>query len=534
MVNVGGVKRGNGLLATQGTANTNLVKTPYKKEKYTQQQLMELAQCANDPKYFLMNFCYIQHPVKGRMKFALYPYQIDLVDTYHEFRYSISMLARQTGKSTCAAGYLLWYAMFNPDQTILIAAHKYSGAQEIMQRIRFAYEHIPDHIRAGATSYNKGSLEFDNGSRIIAQATTENTGRGLSISLVYLDEFAFVRPNIAREFWTSLSPTLATGGKCIITSTPNQDDDQFAQIWNEARKNMDEYGNETKMGRNGFAHFLATWQVHPDRDDDWAKEEQAKIGEERFRREHNCEFIAFDETLIDSIKLFNMVARDPTSKLGQVRWYKPLDTEKIYMVGLDPSLGTGGDYSAIQVYEMPGMKQVAEWQHNRTTIQRQIRIIQQICQFMVSEGVHEDSIYYSIENNTLGEAALVMLEELGEENIPGTMLTEPKKPGPGRQRRGFTTTHKTKVTACAKLKQWIESDKMEVASRNLLAELKTFIARGNSYAAKEGETDDLVMAGVLVVRMAMELTKYEDRAFEDLKGQPQDEDYEEPMPFSIM
>ena len=184
MVNVGGVKRGNGLLATQGTANTNLVKTPYKKEKYTQQQLMELAQCANDPKYFLMNFCYIQHPVKGRMKFALYPYQIDLVDTYHEFRYSISMLARQTGKSTCAAGYLLWYAMFNPDQTILIAAHKYSGAQEIMQRIRFAYEHIPDHIRAGATSYNKGSLEFDNGSRIIAQATTENTGRGLSTCLL--------------------------------------------------------------------------------------------------------------------------------------------------------------------------------------------------------------------------------------------------------------------------------------------------------------------------------------------------------------
>ena len=115
---------------------------------------------------------------------------------------------------------------------------------------------------------------------------------------------------------------------------------------------------------------MATWQVHPDRDDDWAKEEQAKIGEERFRREHNCEFIAFDETLIDSIKLFNMVAKDPTSKLGQVRWYKPLDADKIYMVGLDPSLGTGGDYSAIQVYEMPRMKQVAEWQHNRTTISK--------------------------------------------------------------------------------------------------------------------------------------------------------------------
>ena len=515
--------------------DTNLVKKPFKTEKFTQDQVTEIRRCITDPKYFLLQHCNIQHPTKGRMKFNLYEYQKRLVDVYHQNRYSIAMLPRQTGKSTCAAGYLLWYAMFIPDSTILIAAHKYSGAQEIMQRIRFMYETLPNYIRAGVTSYNKGSLEFDNGSRIIAQATTENTGRGLSISLVYLDEFAFVRPNIAREFWTSLSPTLATGGKCIITSTPNQDDDQFAQIWNEARKMIDEYGNEQKTGRNGFASYLATWQVHPDRDDDWAQEEQSKIGEERFRREHNCEFIAYDETLIDSIKLFNMVAKDPLEKMGQVRWYKKPEQDKLYLVGLDPSLGTGGDFSAIQVYEMPGMRQVAEWQHNKTTIQRQLRIIQQICEYLVVEGgVHEDSIYYSIENNTLGEAALVMLEEMGEENIYGTMLTEPKKPGPGRLRRGFTTTHKSKVTACAKLKQWVESDKLEVASRNLLQELKTFCAKGNSYAAKEGETDDLVMAAVLIVRMALEVTKYEDKAFLDLKGQPQDEEYEEPMPFSIL
>ena len=234
--------------------DTKLTKTPYKKEKYTEEQLLELALCSQDPKHFMKKHCFIQHPTKGRMKFKLYDFQEDLVDTYHNNRYSISMLARQTGKSTCAAGYLLWYAMFNPDQTILIAAHKYSGASEIMQRIRFAYETLPDFIRAGVTSYNKGSLEFDNGSRIIAQSTTENTGRGLSISLAYLDEFAFVRPNIAKEFWTALSPTLSTGGKCIITSTPNQDDDQFAQIYREADKAQDEFGNntETGLGKNGF------------------------------------------------------------------------------------------------------------------------------------------------------------------------------------------------------------------------------------------------------------------------------------------
>jgi len=514
--------------------DTKLTKTPYKREEYTQEQLLNLAKCAQDPKYFMTEFCYIQHPVKGRMKFNLFDYQRELVDVYHENRYSIAMLARQMGKSTAAAGYLLWYAMFNPDQTILIAAHKYSGAQEIMQRIRFAYETLPDFIRAGVTAYNKGSLEFDNGSRIVAQATTENTGRGLSISLAYLDEFAFVRPSIAREFWTSLSPTLATGGKCIITSTPNQDDDQFAQIWKESLKNLDEYGNEQKVGRNGFANYLADWKAHPDRDREWAAVEEGKIGEERFRREHNCEFIAYDETLIDSLKLILLQGKDPWAKQGQVRWFKPVEKDKLYMVGLDPSLGTGGDNAAIQVYELPGLKQVAEWQHNKTPIQQQMRILQQIIKYLQDEGVPEESIYYSLENNTLGEAALVMLEEMGEENIGGTMITESRRRGPGRIRKGFTTTHKSKLAACAKLKQWVETDRIEIASKNLLRELKTFVARGQSYAAKEGETDDLVMALLLVVRMTQEVTKYEDSVFDFLQGEVEDDDYEEPMPMSFL
>ena len=515
--------------------DTKLTKTPYRKEKYTEEQLLELALCTQDPKHFMKEHCFIQHPTQGRMKFSLYDFQEELVDTYHNNRYSISMLARQTGKSTCAAGYLLWYAMFNPDQTILIAAHKYSGASEIMQRIRFAYETLPDYIRAGVTAYNKGSLEFDNGSRIVAQSTTENTGRGLSISLAYLDEFAFVRPNIAKEFWTSLSPTLATGGKCIITSTPNMDDDQFAQIWRDAQKNQDEFGNETNEGINGFAHYLATWEVHPDRDQEWADVEQGKIGEERFRREHKCEFIAFDETLIDSIKLSNMEARDPYAISGQVRWYTPVAKGKLYMIGLDPSLGTGGDNSAIQVYSMPGMKQVAEWMHNRTTVQGQIKILREIAQFIESETNGDCEIYYSMENNTLGEAALVVVEETGEENFPGTFLSETRQHGNAkRYRRGFTTTHKAKINACAKLKYWVETEKLEIASKPLLRELKTFIARGNSYAAKDGEHDDLVMSLNLIVRMSLEVSKYEEDAFDYLNDDFEDSDGMEPMPFSLL
>ncbi len=167
----------------------SLVKNPYVKTVFeTDQQLQDFIKCC-DPTtgylYFMDNFFYIQHPTKGGMLYHPWPYQERLIDTYHRYRFSISLMPRQSGKSTSAAGYLLWYAMFNPDSTILIAAHKYTGAQEIMQRIRYAYENCPDHIKAGVTTYNKGSLDFENGSRIVSATTTENTGRGMSVSLLY-------------------------------------------------------------------------------------------------------------------------------------------------------------------------------------------------------------------------------------------------------------------------------------------------------------------------------------------------------------
>jgi len=206
-----------------------------------------------------------------------------------------------THNTTCAAGYLLWYAMFNPDQTILIAAHKYTGAQEIMQRIRYAYELCPDHIRAGVTNYNKGSIEFENGSRIVSATTTGNTGRGMAISLLYCDEFAFVAPNIADEFWTSISPTLATGGRAIITSTPNSDEDTFASIWKEAENKFDEFGNTSDVGTNGFFSYTVGWDAHPDRDEEWRKAEVGRIGEERFRREYGCVNAEAQLTVMDKL-----------------------------------------------------------------------------------------------------------------------------------------------------------------------------------------------------------------------------------------
>ncbi len=505
-----------------------LVKQPYKKERYTDVQIAEIVKSATDPVYFIQEYMWVQHPTKGRVRFQLYDYQVELIKCYHENRYSINMLGRQMGKSTCAAGYLLWYAMFVPDSTILIAAHKYTGSQEIMQRVRFMYENLPEWIKAGATSYNKGSIDFDNGSRIVSATTTENTGRGMSITLVYLDEFAFVPPRIAKEFWTALSPTLATGGKCIITSTPNQDNDQFAQIWNEANKRVDAYGNEQKVGKNGFASIKYIWSDHPDRDDEWGETEKSKIGEERFLREHECIFITADETLVSSMMLTGLKYSEPISRVGQLRVYTPIEKDYTYVVGWDPSLGTGSDPAAIQIFRLPDLVQVAEWQHNKTDVRGQLRVLVAILDHLKESGIDNDHLYWSVENNTLGEAALVAITEYGEERIAGYFLSEP-----GGKRRGFNTTNKSKLAACTKLKYYIESNKMQPKSKNLIQELKTFVAHGASFAAKEGETDDLVMATLLVVRLVEHLMKYDEKTYNTLVER-NSVDFLAPMPIGII
>jgi hypothetical protein len=518
----------------------NLVKKAHATQRYTEQQVNDLLTCSDPvtgPAYFLGNFFNIQHPTKGKIKYDAFDYQKTLLDSYHGHRFSVNMLGRQMGKTTTAVGYLLWYAMFVPDATILIAAHKYTGAQEIMQRLRYAYETCPDFIRCGVTSYNKQSIEFDNGSRIVAQTTTETTGRGMSISLLYCDEFAYVAPNIAVEFWTSISPTLATGGKAIITSTPNSDEDQFAQIWNEANKRFDEFGNEQIIGRNGFYPFMAIWSQHPDRDEVWAETERSRVGAERFEREHECRFLIFDETLINSISLSNLEGMEPILKMGQARWYKKIDTACTYIVALDPSLGTGGDPAAIEILELPSLIQVCEWHHNSTPVQAQARILRDLCKYIEGEFNRDGlnaSIYYSVENNTVGESALVAINELGEETIPGLFLSEPIKKGHVRRfRKGFNTTHSAKLNSCAKLKQLIETKKITINSKSLISELKTFIASGITFKAKTGQHDDLVAALLLLMRMVLILQEWDPTIYDKMRDHSGLEEYDMPMPIYI-
>ena len=517
-----------------------LIKKAHKQDRYTLEEVQHLEKCMDPvtgPLYFMRNFLKIQHPVRGAIDFEPYDYQVRLIEAYHNHKDVIAMLPRQMGKTTCACGYLLWFTMFVPEAQVLIAAHKYEGAQDIMNRYRYGYENLPDFIRAGVISYNRNTIEYDNGARIQATTTTENTGRGKSLSLIYCDEFAFVQPpEKAREFWTALSPTLSTDGRAIITSTPNSDEDQFAQIWTEANKKFDEFGNEQELGVNGFFPYFATWDEHPDRDDKWAATERAKIGEERFRREFDCEFLIFDETLINSVRLSELEGADPKMTMGQCRWYKDINPKATYLVSLDPSLGTGGDYGAIQVFEMPDMIQVAEWHHNTTPVQQQVKTMREILKYIHDRGMEKGGsapqIYYSVENNNIGEAALIVINDIGEENFYGLFLSEPIRKGHVRKfRKGFNTTHRTKISTCSILKNMIETKKMTIHSKPLISELKSFVASGLGFSAKTGEHDDLVTSTLLILRMASVLADWDPKIYDKMTEKVSEENM--PLPIFI-
>ena len=383
--------------------------------------------------------------------------------------------------------------------------------------------------------------KFDNGSRIMSETTTMTTGRGKSLQLLYADELSYVGNNIADGMWVSIMPTLSNGGRAIITSTPNTDEDKFATIWKESQITYDEYGNDLKgsCGINGFFGYRAEWYEHPNRDEAWKLKQIGEIGEEKFRREYNLEFLTFEETLINSLKLSEMVGKEPIRKSkNEVRWFKNPIRGNTYLVALDPSLGTGGNYSAIEVWELPTMIQIAEWRHNATLIQGQIKVLRDIL-FEIQDyiGVENSShIYYSTENNTVGESALIVIQDIGEDAFPGMFLTEVARKGHVKKfRKGFNTTYGNKISTCSRLKYLLEEDKMTLNSRALISELKVYVSHGFSYKAKIGYTDDLVSAVLLILRMAVIVSTWDVSVFNSLSVTDNDDsDWEPPMPFYMI
>jgi hypothetical protein len=258
-------------------------------DEYTAEQMHELVRCATDPIYFIDNYCKIVHPVLGVVSFKLHGYQRNLIHNYHTASNVIVKSPRQTGKSTTASAFLLWFAIFHDNKHILIVSNRNAGSMEMITRIEFMYEHLPHWLKPSIDSehWNMHSKWFSNGSKIDSEATTTQSGRGLAISLLFGDEFGHVDPNVAELFWTAISPTLATGGKALIASTPNGDHNLYAQLWRGAL-----------AGINGFTPVEIQWDEPPGRDEAFKQEQIGKIGITKWSQEYEC---LQSETMINII-----------------------------------------------------------------------------------------------------------------------------------------------------------------------------------------------------------------------------------------
>lgn len=480
-----------------------LVKSAHQEMEYTPEQIVELKKCKNNPIYFIETFVKIVHPTKGAVNFKLYDYQCELIEMYWKNKDNIILSARQTGKSITTSAFILWFSIFHFDKTVLIASNKEKGAKEMVQRIRYAYEHLPMWLKPGVLDdgWNKHSVGFDNGSRIESTATAEDSGRGMSISLLYLDEFAFVAPNIAEEFWTAIAPTLSTGGNCIITSTPNGDLNLFAQMWRGA-----------EMGVNGFASRWVKWNESPGRDEKFKEEMIGKLGQLKWDQEYECQFLSSDALLMSSIELQNQTARleklKALKELHGVKFWKEFEKHHTYLFGVDPSSGSGEDFSVITCFEFPSMEQVLEYRSNSMSPPHVYKVLKNLVRYAEMEG---GTVYFSVENNGVGEGVISLYE--ADEHPPelSEFISEE-----GAKRRGFTTTHKTKMRACVNFKEMFEKNNMKINSLMLLKELKSFIRKSGSYAAQLGATDDSISAVLVVLRVLEEIATYDQTAYNKL------------------
>lgn len=492
-------------------ANNPFLKRPNERLEYTHDQVLELERCMSDAEYFIDKYCQIQHAVHGSIRFALRPYQRRIIRTFANNRLSIALAPRQIGKSWIAGAYLLWFAMFHFEKTVVIASNKNDNAMEMIHRIRFIYERVPQWLKPGLPEdgWNKHSVAFDNGSRIISQATSENTGRGLAISLLFLDEFAFVRDSIAEEFWTSVSPTLATGGGCIICSTPNGDTNRFAQLWRGAINPSTE---DDAVGINGFAPVTVEWNEPPDRDAKFKDEEIAKIGAIRWRQEYECEFISNDPLLIDTVVLATLTKAlekvKPIGKVNETIFYKQPSETATYLVGMDCATGSGKDFTTIEVFEFPSLEQVAEFRSNTTSSVQAYQQLKRMLRLFERVGA---PTYFSVENNGVGEAIIALYEADEDPPTSAEFVSEA-----GKKRVGMTTTNKSKMKACLSFKEMVERNTIGIRSKVLLHEMKEFIRRRGSYEAKSSGTDDLIMATLIVIRLLDEIASYDQEAYDKL------------------
>ena len=459
----------------EGYLGNNLVKRAGVETQYTPEELQEYIKCSNEPVHFIESYCSIISLDEGLVKFKLRGYQDKLINHYNENRFNVVLASRQSGKSITSCAYLLWYLLFHPEVTVAVLANKGVIAREMISRIVTMLESVPFFLQPGVKILNKGNIEFGNDSKVVAAATSSSSIRGLSINLLYLDEFAFVEN--AEEFYTSTYPVVTSGknSKVIITSTANGVGNMFYKIYESAIQKQSEY-----------KHFLINWYDVPGRDEEWKKQTIANTSETQFEQEYGNSFLGTGNTLINSNILLGLRSIDADWSRDNINIYtRPIEGHA-YICTVDVSKGRGMDYSTFSVFDVSvqPFKQVATFRDNMLS--------PMLLPDMVNKYVKPyNEALVIVENNA--EGGMVAQQLHYDIEYPNVFVQGMTK----QEDIGVTMNKKVKRIGCSTLKELLEEHRLELCDRATITELLTFVNKGTSYEAAKGYHDDMVMNCVL-------------------------------------
>jgi len=451
---------------------------------FTQEQVDEFIRCKDDPVYFIKNYIKIVTVDEGLVDFDLWDFQEEMVQKFDDDRFVICKMPRQTGKSTTIIAYLLHYVLFNEDVKVAILANKGVTARELLSRLQLAYEHLPLWLQQGVVEWNKGNIELENGSKIMASATSSSAIRGGTFNIIFLDEFAFVPENIADEFFRAVYPTISSGNttKVFIVSTPNGMN-MFYKMWVDSVE-----------GRSDYTPIDVHWSQVPGRDAAWKEQTIRNTSEDQFRVEFETEFVGSANTLISPAKLRTLAFREPLNeKDGYAVWADPIKGNS-YFLSSDVARGAGKDYSAFTVINVTDTpyKLVARYRSNTISPLLYPDIIYKVAK-------HYNEAMVSVESNDIGgQVADALYYDFEYENMISSTVKgrsgQVVSAGFGKRSYiGLKTTTQVKRIGCSTLKDLIEEDKLLILDFNTISELTSFVVRGKSYRAQEGTNDDLVM-----------------------------------------
>jgi hypothetical protein len=474
--------------------------------EFTKEQVEEYIKCSQDPVYFIKKYIKIVTLDKGLEPFDLYDYQEDIVNTINNNRYVIAKLPRQTGKTTTTVAWMVHYLIFNQNVNIAILANKLKTAMEIMKRLKEAYEYLPKWLQHGVVEWNKTSIQLENGSRVMASATSASAVRGGSFNVIFLDEFAHVPPNVADEFFSSVYPTITSGQttKVIIVSTPNGLN-MYYNLWQGANKKPGQDGKNEYVPIEVHWSQVPLYPGGPLRDHKWKMRTIKQLGggsggEHKFQSEYDCDFIGSSNTLISSAKLHVLSSKAPEyrTKEGLTVYEEPKDGH-IYVMTVDTSRGQGNDYSAAVMFDISQApyRVVAKYRNNIVSPMLLPTII-------AAFGKKYNNAYVLVEVNDIGgQVADILHYDLEYDNILMSMnkgrsgMVLNGGFGKGESLFGVRTTVTVKKLGCSILKSLVEQDKLIIEDEEIINELLSFVAKYNTFAADDGHTDDLVMCLVL-------------------------------------